>query len=152
MVNIFFITMFTCAKIYNDIPFAHRQHTHEGHCALIHGHNWSIKITFKATKLDENGFVIDFGKLKFIRQWIEEHLDHACLFNEDDPLLDTILSTAPNAYKPYIIRRCSCEGLAEHLFDIFTPMVEETTENRVHIARIDVKEDSRNSGAFTANT
>lgn len=144
--------MFTCSKIYTDIPFAHRQHSHDGHCALIHGHNWSIKITFASTKLDENGFVIDFGKLKYIRRWIDEHLDHACVFNEDDPLLDTILSAAPQAYKAYIVKHCSCEGLAKHLLEIFAPMVKEATESRVSIAQIDIQEDSRNSGSYTVKT
>ena len=105
-----------------------------------------------STKLDENGFVIDFGKLKYIRRWIDEHLDHACVFNEDDPLLDTILSAAPQAYKAYIVKHCSCEGLAKHLLEIFAPMVKEATESRVSIARIDIQEDSRNSGSYTAKT
>src|SRR5690554_5711471 len=78
------INMITCTKVYSDIPFAHQQHTHDGHCSFIHGHNWSIEVTFEASELDENGFVVDFGKLKFLKQWIEDNLDHACLLNESD--------------------------------------------------------------------
>ena len=84
--------MTTCKKIYTDIPWAHRQHRHDGHCAFIHGHNWSIAITFGATTLDENGFVVDFGKLKFLERWIDEHLDHACVFNADDPMKEKLLA------------------------------------------------------------
>ena len=76
--------MLTCRKTYSDIPFAHRQHRHDGHCALIHGHNWAFTLTFACTAPDENGFVVDFGKLKFLRHWITTHLDHACVFNADD--------------------------------------------------------------------
>ncbi len=83
--------MTTCKKIYSDSPWAHRQHRHDGHCALIHGHNWSIAITFGAEALDENGFVVDFGKLKFLERWIDEHLDHACVFNAEDPMKDRLL-------------------------------------------------------------
>ena len=43
----------TCSKRYSDIPFAHRQHKHDGHCAFIHGHNWAFELTFVATSLDE---------------------------------------------------------------------------------------------------
>ena len=76
--------MLTCKKTYRDIPFAHRQHTHDGHCVFIHGHNWSITLTFACREVDVNGFVIDFGKLRYIKNWIDERLDHACLFNEND--------------------------------------------------------------------
>ena len=57
--------MITCTKRYDNLPFAHRQPNHEGHCSLIHGHNWSFEFEFKASKLDGNGFVIDFGDLKW---------------------------------------------------------------------------------------
>jgi 6-pyruvoyltetrahydropterin/6-carboxytetrahydropterin synthase len=72
--------MLTCSKTYKDIPFAHRQPLHKGHCSKIHGHNWTIVIEFEATELDANGFVVDFGNLKYLKAFIDEHLDHACLF------------------------------------------------------------------------
>ena len=71
--------MITCKKTYTDIPWAHRQHRHDGHCAFIHGHNWSITIIFGCHATDENGFVVDFGKLKFLEEWIDTHLDHAIM-------------------------------------------------------------------------
>ena len=47
--------MITCSKLYKDIPFAHRQHLHDGHCSQIHGHNWDIKLTFSCKELDAMG-------------------------------------------------------------------------------------------------
>lgn len=78
--------MMTCRKVYADIPFAHRQHLHDGHCALIHGHSWSFALTFGCHERDASGFVIDFGKLRFIREELETRFDHACVFATDDPL------------------------------------------------------------------
>ena len=78
----------TCSKTYTDLPFAHRQPSHQGHCALIHGHNWSFEFEFAADKLDECGFVIDFGKLKWLKDWINERFDHTLVLNESDPMLD----------------------------------------------------------------
>ena len=140
--------MFTCSKIYTDIPFAHRQHRHDGHCSLIHGHNWSIRLTFGAKETDANGFVVDFGRLHFLRDWIEQNLDHACLFNEDDPLRKTLVQAAPEAYKVYLIPSCSCEGLAEHLFGIFDVMVGEHTGGRAYLVEVEIREDSRNSARY----
>jgi 6-pyruvoyltetrahydropterin/6-carboxytetrahydropterin synthase len=122
--------MLTCKKSYRDIPFAHRQHLHENHCALIHGHNWGITLTFACREADTNGFVVDFGRLKCLKTWIDQHLDHACLFNEDDPETPALLASAGDLFKPYILPNCSCEGVAQHLHGIFDQMVRTETSGR----------------------
>ena len=103
--------MLTCSKTYRDIPFAHRQHRHDGHCALIHGHNWAITLTFACRETDANGFVVDFGDLKYLKTWIAQNLDHACLFNESDPESDALLAQFGQLFKAYILPNTSCEGL-----------------------------------------
>ncbi|MEN8661744.1 MAG: 6-pyruvoyl trahydropterin synthase family protein [Lentimonas sp.] len=140
--------MLTCKKTYRDIPFAHRQHNHDGHCALIHGHNWGITLTFACSETDENGFVVDFGKLKYLKQWIDQHLDHACLFNESDPEKDTLLAAVPNLFKPYILPNSSCEGLAQHIHSVFDAMVRTDTDGRVWIVEVEIDEDSKNSACY----
>ena len=77
--------MITCSKTYRDIPLSHRQPFHEGRCSRLHGHSWAITLTFEASELDGNGFVIDFGDLHFIENWIDEHLDHGMILSESDP-------------------------------------------------------------------
>ncbi len=145
--------MTTCKKIYRDIPWAHRQHRHDGHCALIHGHNWSIAVTFAAAALDENGFVVDFGKLKFLEDWIDAHLDHACVFNADDPMKDPLLAVGGTAiWKPYVVASCSCEGMARHLFEVFGGLVQAATQGRVAVAAVEVEEDSKNSATYAAGS
>ena len=140
--------MLTCKKSYRDIPFAHRQHLHDGHCALIHGHNWTITVTFACSEPDANGFVIDFGKLKYLKAWIDEHLDHACLFNQTDSEAARLLATAGNLFKAYTLPNCSCEGLAQHLHGIFDIMVREHTKGRAWITKTEILEDSKNSAAY----
>lgn len=140
--------MLTCTKSYRDIPFAHRQHKHDGHCAFIHGHNWSITLTFACNQTDESGFVVDFGKLKDIKNWIDQHLDHACLFNEDDPLLKSLISEHNGLFKPYVLPNCSSEGIAQHLYTIFEPMIHTLTHRRAWITSIEVQEDSKNSARY----
>jgi 6-pyruvoyltetrahydropterin/6-carboxytetrahydropterin synthase len=140
--------MVTCSKIYHDIPFAHRQHRHAGHCALVHGHNWSFRFTFGAHEADANGFVVDFGKVKFIRAWLDEQFDHACVFNREDPLRETIVAAAPGAYKVRIVESCSCEGLAEYVFRGIDPLVRAETGGRAFLVEVEVFEDSRNSARY----
>ncbi|MFI3290299.1 MAG: 6-carboxytetrahydropterin synthase [Opitutales bacterium] len=141
--------MITCTKLYDSIPFAHRQHLHDGHCAYIHGHNWGISITFGCKNTDENDFVVDFGKLKFIKEWIVENLDHACVLAESDPLREEIYNSVACAYKPYVVESCSCEGLAKHLFDIFDKMVREYSNDRAFVAQISISEDEKNTACYS---
>lgn len=140
--------MLTCRKVYRDIPFAHRQHHHAGHCSLIHGHNWAFAFTFACAEADANGFVVDFGGLGFIREWITQNLDHACVFNRTDPLREALVAAVPGAWKVYLVDSCSCEGLARHLFSEIDPLVRAQTQGRVWLTRVEVEEDSRNSAAF----
>ncbi len=142
--------MLTCAKRYVDIPMAHRQPHHQGHCALIHGHNWTIELTFACHQLDQNGFVVDFGDLKYLRHWIDHHLDHACLLATDDPLREALVAAAPAAWKVYLLPNTSCEGLAQHLHQTFDPLVKQHTAQRVWVASVTVEEDSRNRATFAA--
>jgi 6-pyruvoyltetrahydropterin/6-carboxytetrahydropterin synthase len=141
--------MITCKKSYRDIPFAHRQHLHDGHCALIHGHNWTITLTFACEKTDANGFVVDFGKLGYIKEWITANLDHACLFNEDDSSRHALLEAHGGLFKPYVLPNCSCEGIAQHLYGIFNPMVQDATDKRAWIISVEIEEDSKNSAKFS---
>lgn len=140
--------MHTCSKTYADIPFAHRQHRHAGHCRLVHGHNWTITVHFAADTLDANGFVIDFGALGFLRDWIRDHLDHACVFNADDPLRETLVAAAPEAWKVLVVPSCSAEGLARHLLETFEPMVAAHSGGRVRVAEVEVWEDARNAARY----
>ena len=137
--------MTTCTKKYFDIPFAHRQHRHDVHCSFVHGHNWDIFITFACDNLDENGFVVDFGKLKFLSEWIRKNLDHACVFAHADPLREKLAAAAPEAWKIYEAESCSCEGLAEHLLKVFDALVRENSNNRVWVCAVEVSEDKKNS-------
>ena len=141
--------MLICKKTYSDIPFAHRQHMHEGHCSFIHGHNWSITLTFACREVDANGFVIDFGKLKYIKHWIDENLDHACLFNNDDSEAQKLLASSGQLFKAYLLPNCSCEGIAQHLHEVFDPMVRSETNDRVWITSVEITEDAKNSAVYT---
>ncbi len=142
------ITLVTCTKLFADIPFAHRQHLHDGHCAFIHGHNWSIQVTFEAERPDINGFVVDFGKLKYLERWIDEVLDHACLINKDDEEGKRLVLSNPDLFKFVILDDVSCEGLAKFVCEEFNAMVQEHTNGRVRVREVTIFEDSKNSATY----
>ena len=140
--------MHTCEKIYTDIPIDHVQHRHPGHCSFLHGHNWSLSLTFACEELDHLGFVIDFGGIKFINQWISEHLDHAIMFAKSDEEGLKALAAFPHLFKPYVMENCSAEGMAKHLFGVFDKLIREESKNRVRLLSVRVGEDSKNFATY----
>lgn len=64
--------------IFIDTHFAGAHHLREypGDCEKPHGHNWKVKVTVRATKLDRYGMGIDFTVLKKLVKEVIDKLDH----------------------------------------------------------------------------
>ena len=145
--------MITIQKEFPNYPFAHRQPSHKGHCKLIHGHNWDFEICLAANELDENGFVYDFGGLKWFRAWLENNFDHTFVLNEDDPWVGTAtMDLIKETSKVIFVPSCSCEGIAEYVYNKLSDMISKQTEGRVWVEWVTVKEDLKNSATCTAST
>lgn len=151
---------FSARKIYADYPFAHRQHLHTGHCARIHGHNWKFTFYFRCSQLDSTGFVIDFGELGFIKEFLDECFDHTLVLNKTDPSLGYLAEVLTGAVtragggftSPFarllIVDNCSCEGIAAFLMEKLNPQVKARTRDRVWIHSINVSENAKNSATL----
>lgn len=166
--------MHTVTKTWQDLPAAHRQPKHDGHCRLIHGHDWRFDITFNCAQLDESGFVIDVGKLGKVKEFLIAHFDHTLLLNADDSQLEFLtrgltstLEVIPggvgeedyeNAKDPLakivIVPNCGMEGLAKYVFDVVQGMMMENTwEGRareVRVQEVTCWEDSKNRATYTS--
>lgn len=76
----------------------------EGHqCSRLHGHNYEVELTLMAEKLDEVGFIVDYGKLDHIKKWLDTNVEHKHL---NDVFL----------FNP------TAENLAKHFFTTFREM------------------------------
>lgn len=142
-------TVLTCTKVYPEIPFAHRQYTHDGHCKHIHGHNWTIILTLGAKAVDKNSFIADFGDLKPLKLWIDENLDHAFVICQADPekkLFEHMEKLG--LVKLYQIPNSSSEGLASYLSVEFSDILHLKFAGRVVLLSVEIKEDSKNSAKF----
>lgn len=142
--------MLSCFKTYKDIPFAHRQPLHKGACSKIHGHNWSITVEFEASALDINGFVVDFGKLKYLKAFIDSQLDHACLFAKEDTEVQALAeSDFSPLFKIVWVDNASCEGIALYLYQQFSNLLKENEGDRVWIRSLRLDEDDKNGVIYT---
>ena len=143
--------MYYITKMFGPFPFAHRQHKHSGHCSLIHGHNWYFEICLKSGDLDENGFVYDFGKFKWLKSWLEETFDHTIVINEDDPYhgLFHVLHEQ-GLMKMITLRNCSSEALAKHVYQYIQDrmMKQPSSDRNLELLWVKVYEDEKNKAIY----
>jgi 6-pyruvoyltetrahydropterin/6-carboxytetrahydropterin synthase len=54
-------------------------------CRHLHGHRYVAEIAIASPDLDRYGMVLDFAEIREVcDQWIQAHLDHACLVQASD--------------------------------------------------------------------
>lgn len=145
--------MHTVTKQYRDFPAAHRQPNHDGHCRLIHGHNWGWDIVFSCDELDKNGFVIDVGNLKEVKAFLTNYFDHTLLLNGDDPEYTNLAHHLGHLAKIVLVPNCGMEGLAKFVFEKVQGLIDsdafaEAFGRNLRVVKVTCWEDSKNSSTY----
>ena len=139
-------SIYESSKVFNNFPCAHRRHRHDGHCAFIHGYSRSFTFWFRSDRLTENGFVMDFGKLKPVKAWLESKFDHTLLIDESDPLLQTFIELdKKGACRLVTFESVGMEGTCTYVGDWVAKWITEQTSGRVWLHSIEVRENEKNS-------
>lgn len=71
-----------------------RQWRAASHCAQLHGYALAFHFVFEAEELDENGWVVDFGGLKSLKDKLVDEFDHRTIVAKDDPQIDKFVELA----------------------------------------------------------
>ena len=110
---------------------AFRQWKAKSHCNLIHGYALQFEFTFGGYELDESNWIVDFGGLKPLKEWLKHMFDHTYLVAEDDPELETFVDLAKKDLVDLrIVSHTGCERFAEMAFDKADEIVKEMTNGR----------------------
>jgi len=145
---------FQSTKKLGPISVGHRQWRDDGHCAWVHGYGRYIQFTFEGD-LDERQWVMDFGDLKDIKQWLEEQWDHRVMIASDDPQLAKLkemhdlnimninVMDVDKGWGPGI--EASCKFVYDHV----QPIITQKTNGRVKITKVEIWEHERNSAVYT---
>ena len=97
---------------------AHRLMGHEGGCANLHGHNYTVEVTATGD-LDPVGRVVDFAEIKQgIGGWIDANWDHGFIHRQDDPL-----ATLVGGKVFALAGNPTAENMAEFLLNWVAPLV-----------------------------
>ncbi len=66
-------------------------------CQSIHGHSWWVTLTIEGDKVNDQGMLIEFGRLKKIwRAFLDNKVDHHLAVQEDDPVVEALRSVLPD--------------------------------------------------------
>lgn len=143
--------MFMSTKTFRDYPCAHRQHRHDGNCALIHGYSRSFHFVFACEQRDKCGFVVDFGDLKWVKNYLDYTFDHTLLLNDDDPLLPQlrVIEAHGGAAIRIIPEGVGMEGTAEHLCKYVDQLIRTRTRGRAWVVSVEARENEKNSAIYT---
>lgn len=143
----------TITKRFGPYPAAHRQHNHDGHCKLIHGHNWTFDVTFTAAVLDANKFVVDFGKFGAFKDELTNLFDHTFLVNSDDPCLPVFKALEDEGLaKIVVVNSGGAEGIAELVFQAAWQYVTREYGHQgrgVTVVSVAVHEDEKNMATYS---
>lgn len=99
--------MFILTKSYT-FEASHQLKYHDGKCANLHGHSYTLVVEICSEKLHESGpqtnMVMDFGVIsKVVKRLVASHLDHHHLndtLNTDSPTAEFIAQWTFNYLKP----------------------------------------------------
>lgn len=131
---------------------AFRQWRADSHCNLIHGYALQFELQFGSEELDERNWVVDFGGLKPLKEWLKFMFDHTYLLASDDPEFETFQMLADKGLIDLrVVGSTGCERFAEQVFDEAERIVSELTDGRCWVQRVTVREHEHNSATVELN-
>jgi 6-pyruvoyltetrahydropterin/6-carboxytetrahydropterin synthase len=109
---------FVSTKEYKELaPVAYRQWRDNGNCNLIHGYALSFYFEFESDQLDSRNWVVDYGGLRPLKDFLEEYFDHCYLLAQDEPFYKEIKALGDlGLMKITEVEATGCEAIADFLY------------------------------------
>ena len=149
---------FQSTKLFDGFSTCFRQWKAEGtHCRFVHGYGVSFRVWFEG-ELDERNWVWDFGGMKRAntkidgmnpKEWMDYTFDHTLIVAEDDPFKEAFMRMdEAGAAQVRILPATGAERFAEFIFNKLNDFVNEETEGRVRVARVEFMEHGKNTAIY----
>jgi len=150
--------MFQSTKLFDGFSTVFRQWKAEGtHCRFLHGYGVSFRVWFEG-ELDERNWVWDFGGMKRAKgtidgmnpkAWMDYMFDHTTIIAEDDPFINAFREMErAGVAQIRIIPAVGAEQFAKYIFEKLNTFVQEETNGRVKVARVEFMEHNKNTAIY----
>jgi len=141
-------------KVYKNLPCGHAQYFDKnddgtpGHCAQVHGYDRSVEFTF-AGEPDEHGWIVPFGGLKPVKDFLEYYFDHVTVLPADDPRIADIPEHMTDTGGVLGTLRVLPSGVSMEMSSLFiwehvNHYIYNMTQGRCYVERVRVYEHERN--------
>ena len=149
---------FQSSKVFDGFSTVFRQWKAETtHCKFLHGYGVSFKLYFEG-ELDDRNWVWDFGGMKRAKgkiddmtpkEWFDYMFDHTFIVAEDDPYLQSFLKMdEAGVAQVRVIPATGAERFAKFIYDKLNPFIQEETNNRVSISKVEFREHNKNNAIY----
>ena len=152
------MSKFQSTKLFDGFSTVFRQWKAEGtHCKFLHGYGVSFRVWFEG-ELDERNWVWDFGGMKRAKgtidgmnpkAWMDYMFDHTLIVAEDDPGISgfKVMDNLGIA-QVRILPSVGAEQFSKYIFEKLNTFVQEETEGRVSVVRVEFMEHSKNTAIY----
>jgi 6-pyruvoyl-tetrahydropterin synthase len=141
-------------KVFKYLPCGHAQFFDKeadgspGECSSVHGYDRDVEFTF-AGDVDDMGWIVPFGELKPIKQFLEYYFDHVTVLPANDPRIDDIPDTLRQPGQIFGTLRVLPSGVSMEMSSLFiwehvNAYIYNITNGRCYVERVRVYEHDRN--------
>ena len=150
--------MFISTKVFDGFSCVFRQWKAEKtHCRFLHGYGVSFKVWFQG-ELDERNWVWDFGGMKRAKskiegmspkEWMDYMFDHTFIVAEDDPFIESFKRMdEAGVAQVRVVPATGAERFAEYIYSKLNKFVQEETDGRVKVMKVEFMEHGKNSAIY----
>jgi 6-pyruvoyltetrahydropterin/6-carboxytetrahydropterin synthase len=119
------------------------------HCHLLHGYSLSFKFTFGCVHLDNKDWAVDFGGLKPLKAWLEDHFDHKTAIDQNDPYMDKFMELHELGLAEVVVfDGVGAEMFAKHACEFADELIRKATNGRCWCVSAECFEHGANSAIY----
>ena len=152
------MSKFQSTKLFDGFSCVFRQWKAEGtHCRFLHGYGVSFRVWFEG-ELDERNWVWDFGGMKRAKgnidgmnpkAWMDYMFDHTTIVATDDPGIGGFRTMNQlGIIQLRELEAVGAEQFAKYIFEKLNTFVQEETNSRVSVVRVEFMEHAKNTAIY----
>jgi 6-pyruvoyltetrahydropterin/6-carboxytetrahydropterin synthase len=149
---------FQSTKLFDGFSTVFRQWKAEDtHCKFLHGYGVSFRVWFEG-ELDERNWVWDFGGMKRAKgtidgknpkEWMDYMFDHTTIVATDDPGIGGFRTMNElGIIQLRELEAVGAEQFAKYIYDKLNTFIQEETDGRVSVTRVEFMEHSKNTAVY----